>query len=279
MCSTTSRGFASGRSARMNCFELRYKKIAVRALASESTRNTRLILMSNLTALLPSKKRQTFCMLCGSLIFHSVLVGAAALWIQPEPVSIPASTVDMDFEPAGPSIEAASSGAMMPSVPPTLELPVPLPPDAVPPEDEPPSAPDQEITEPPRTKPATPPRSKPIVPARPHGGSAPSRSAQTSASTQGAGSGDAAGITGMGSGPAGWRIPKPAYTFALRGRRLQGVARIRVTTGSNGRVVDAVIIKSTGSAALDENTVASVRANWSGPPKASAIREVEYRLQ
>ena len=277
----TEAKFPRYQRARKKVVSTRSKKTRTQSLASiVDGIQLRLILMAKLNLLQPTRGNRTSVMLFGSLLFHGALVGTAALWVQPR-----------EYHPLPPLTEVSLGSIDMPAdvpplgtgvtvLPPILEAPSPSEPLPSPPEDAPSPNDEQEITEPQAVQPVTPPISKRVISIRSNTPPASSRPMQSGVSAQGLTSGKkGASLAGLGAGSRGWHIPKPAYTFALRGQRLQGVAKVRVATGSNGRVTEAVIVKSTGSTALDENTLSSIRSNWSGPANASTIREVEYKLQ
>ena len=231
--------------------------------------------MPNLLSPHPNRKRRSFAMFCGSLVFHGALVGTAALWVHPADTPTKIETTEI-FIPPGDDPQPINTGSELPAAPVQPEPVAPTVQDSNPVNDAPPIV-DQEITDPSTPRPVSPPRN---TPARKITNA--SRAAVPGAQGSGSSShpGTMAGSPGSGLGTTtGWRIPKPPYPYALRSQRIQGVARIKITTDSTGRVSDAVILKSTGNSSLDENTIQRVRAEWSGPPNASTVREVEYKIQ
>lgn len=220
-------------------------------------------------------------MLCGSLLFHGTLVGTAALW----PHSTPPPT---DFIYYCPTIDVVDEPGPAVDYKP-LDAPTFAPPEITPPEernslsetDIPPDL-DQEVADPGPAKPVTPPRStptrKPTRPAVSNMSTGPRPNLSTGSVANSVG-GFGAGQPGNGTGMVGWKIPKLIYPATLRSQHVQGVAKLKIATDANGHVSEVVILKSTGNSLLDANTVQRVRLTWSGPPNASTVREVEYRLQ
>ena len=76
-----------------------------------------------------------------------------------------------------------------------------------------------------------------------------------------------------------WNVPKPVYPPALRLAHVQGSGSVRVTTDGSGRVVAAVIVRSTGSTVLDDQTCQTAKLRWSGPPDATTTVPITYQLQ
>jgi len=75
--------------------------------------------------------------------------------------------------------------------------------------------------------------------------------------------------------PAAYRhTPLPPYPAVARERRLEGVVLLSVLVGRSGRVVDAGVAASSGSALLDEVAVAAVR-KWTFVPARRGARAVE----
>ena len=58
--------------------------------------------------------------------------------------------------------------------------------------------------------------------------------------------------------------------------RASGLGECRVRFNSAGRVVEAVIVRTTGSAVLDEDMIKSARKNWHGLPDTMATIPVNY---
>ena len=71
-------------------------------------------------------------------------------------------------------------------------------------------------------------------------------------------------------------MPPPPYTRAVRASQVTGTTTVRITTDAVGRVSNVVIVKTTGSSALDNHTSSYVRNNWHGPPNASRTTEFVY---
>ena len=220
-------------------------------------------------------------MLCGSILFHGALVGTAALWARsPARIDPLPGTTEIGIQDEGtPGPDIGSSEPLPPPAPSEPAAPVVQNSELV--DDIPPTI-DQDITDPSTPRPPSPIRSTPtkkiLTPSRT---TAASSSQSTGLSIH---SGTSLGNSGNGApgnsaSAIGWRMPKPPYPYALRSQRIQGVAKLRITTDSTGRVSDVVILRSTGNSSLDANTIERVRAEWSGPPNTSTIREVEYKLQ
>ncbi|MBI4254559.1 MAG: energy transducer TonB [Candidatus Rokubacteria bacterium] len=75
--------------------------------------------------------------------------------------------------------------------------------------------------------------------------------------------------------PAAYRhTPLPPYPAAARERRLEGMVLLSVLVGRSGRVVDASVAASSGSALLDDVAVAAVRT-WTFVPARRGARAVE----
>ena len=225
---------------------------------------------------------RVYFMLLGSVIFHGLLVGAAYLWPYSPAVAGGPGIVELSSmtDQSGPEIVdlPASTPSVAAPEPPTSPLtPVdPLVEDTPPP---PTLVPD--IFEP-TTSPLTPAAHRTAVPAT----SRPIHVAHPSGQSRLAGAGPANAQAGTGAAPglirsnlsSAWRMPKPPYPYAMRAARVQGSGTIRVTTDSAGRVVEAIVIQSTGHSSLDDNTCRYARGNWNGPPNASTIVPITYQL-
>ena len=59
--------------------------------------------------------------------------------------------------------------------------------------------------------------------------------------------------------------PLPPYPEAARQKRIRGSGQARVTFGSDGKVVTAVMAKPTGNDVLDENVTSYIKAHWQSP--------------
>ena len=180
---------------------------------------------------------------------------------------------------------------------PGAEPPVPAPAPPPPPEPGPPEPPPEpppvpmekpEFVEP-RPEPPKPP-SKPVAKATPAKPAAPARAAATPAGakvgpvaregvvggnvTQGKTEGTPGG---QKVGAEGWRTPRPPYPPAALIARMQGSGEVRITTDASGNVRDIVVTRSISSV-LDANTRSFARSNWKGPPNATRIVPIIYRI-
>lgn len=100
----------------------------------------------------------------------------------------------------------------------------------------------------------------------------------------GAGSGSGGG--GMGTGGEGsparlvaGTIRDRDYPRAARRDRIQGVVTVRFTVGTDGRVSDCVVARSSGSALLDESTCRLIEARFRYAPArdAAGVPRAEQR--
>ena len=91
----------------------------------------------------------------------------------------------------------------------------------------------------------------------------------------------AAGTSIVKAAP-GWVTPKAPYPAAARYEGEQGIVKLKVTTGTTGRVVKVVI--SAPAKQRDIPNIASscknwVLAKWSGPPNQTLQTEMQFALR
>ena len=123
-------------------------------------------------------------------------------------------------------------------------------------------------------KPAAP-RSAPRLQASPNPGTtARSGSLSESGTRPGATLGGLGG-TGTGRGTT----PDPAYPAQARRDRIQGTVTISISV-VNGGVTSVRVLKSSGSALLDETTLSHVQRRWKWPAGTTQTftRPITYRL-
>ena len=222
----------------------------------------------------PRRKRGLILMVAGSLLFHGSLIGVAALWPVHPKEPAPYITTDLGDEPvpaADPQTPAAPPSEAEPEAP-VLKAVEPV-------EDQPPVV-EPSIDDMSQATPT--PRPAARAASRPNPALSTLHTVRTpgSLSTGGPASGTA-GIAGAGHPGSGvrWNVPRPAYPAALRLAHVQGSGKVRVTTDGAGRVVDAVIVQSTGSFVLDDQTCRTAKLQWSGPANATTTVPITYQLQ
>ena len=219
----------------------------------------------------PRRNGRLVLTLTGSLLFHGSLIGVAAFWpVHPVPAPPPVISVIGDQDGDLPKEPLAPVDPLPPESDPVQpELKVADPADAPPVVE--PDADNMTVSTPvPPSKPHTATRTVPT--------SVTPRTAQVSGNLSGVGSPSGATGSGATSGVR-WNKPKPVYPAALRLARVQGSGVVRVTTDGSGRVVNAIIVQSTGNAVLDDNTCRSARNFWSGPPNSTLSVPITYQLQ
>ena len=90
------------------------------------------------------------------------------------------------------------------------------------------------------------------------------------------------GDPGDGPPPRGQGYyPIPPYPEWARYQHVQGDGRARTTFDANGKVVESVMVKSTGSGHLDDNVTSYIKAHWQAPPGQAHTKEtvVHYVLR
>ena len=80
------------------------------------------------------------------------------------------------------------------------------------------------------------------------------------------------------TGHAGWTIPPIYYPPDASDVYEQGIGTVKATTDEKGRVKEAVMIRSTGQARLDEDAVATAKRKWRGPASSSLAIAIAYRM-
>ncbi len=65
-----------------------------------------------------------------------------------------------------------------------------------------------------------------------------------------------------GHGRVGFLTPHPPYPLQARAQHLEGVVTVKITWAAAGNVKEVVVVKSSGSRILDENTVNFIKAKW-----------------
>lgn len=259
--------------------------------------------------------------LAGSLAIHLIVFvlvtarGPVQLTMAPAPILL--TLVDAGRVTEGPGElapelrsalgEAAPAATLPPSEPaPAREEAAPPPPEPAPPEPEKP-APVEPRPKPPVKKPLPPtppaPKARPTPPAAvvpgpeaksPEGSSVAS---VPSASTGPAGSGSDTRSTAPSWAPAArvryeellfaWIDRHKQYPMLAQRRGIQGSGSVRVRIDRNGRVLDRVLVRSTGQAILDEAALDMVRRaspfpavpeEYSGS-SFEFVAPVEYRLR
>ena len=236
---------------------------------------------TRLYSTVPVRTRRTFLMLLGSVAVHGLTVAAASFWIvQPAiPVTLPPTEVSLLPSPDGPQLENLPVSAPT-FAPPLSALPEPPAPDD--PLIPPPPTFDPELTEPPVSVSTPSPRrtSRPLPSTHSvHGTPA---SGQSAAAPHGPSTAEDRAVNGLGAGHPGsgglWKASKPPYPYALRAARVQGSGSLRVTTDAAGHVVQAALVQSSGSTALDDNICRYARGFWSGPANSTTTIPFTYQL-
>ncbi len=229
--------------------------------------------MENLFARHKPRRGMVCLTMVGSLVLHGGLVGIASLWTppQPEPRSV---LVDWFAEPS-------QSGDPLKPIDVPQSAPTESPDATVTPESiDPVATPPPTSSEPDIALPAepTPPKrgiavSKPSASvSRPTSGQTGSHDSATSASV---------GVPGNGnpSGVSAWVMPHPPFPHMIGRPAAVGQTTVRITTDAAGRVSNVVILKSTGTPALDNHPASYVRNNWHGLPNASRTTEFVYEVR
>ncbi len=223
----------------------------------------------------PMRSRMTV-MLTGSVLAHLCLAQlGASLWrqsfVEREP-DYPTVNVFDPPPPAGPPEQVVYVDNPVPTPlvenvtpPPVVEPPVT--PSTPPPVD------DLEMTEPtplPRTH---------AAPTRVSRSTAVSSATTHNLATAPGNANGGAQAGGTGGGTAlGWKTPKPPYPRIALLARAQGTTTVHFTTDALGNVASAMIVRSTGNAALDAATLSYVRNNWKGPANSARTTEFVYQL-
>ena len=238
---------------------------------------------SALFATTAHRSRRVYGMLLGSLLFHAALIGIAALWPDHPAAGKPPIIVDIGEGPEPPfGPQITDLPLSTPAVPGPETPTLPDPPVETPPEDPTPPPFDPEMVELSTPPPPVIHRHQPALATAVHGSTATQPVGHTTGSTGGSGAGLTAtsGHPGTGGTVAGasWKTSKPPYPYAMQAARKQGSGSVRVTTNASGGVVSATVVESTGSALLDENTCRYARGFWSGPPNATTVVPITYRL-
>lgn len=232
------------------------------------------------TLLVPAtfKKDRLYLTLLGSVAFHATLIGLAAVW--------PSHAIAK--KNLGPTIlipiDSGDSGLLNtpgPSTPEPVPEPLPTPMEPAPgfaTDDTPPLSFDPEMV-----PPALPvPSARPTVNRTRTGPAASSASSRAMTGPAGPRSivpGASPGVGRPGVGDR-WNVSsKPPYPTALKKAGTRGSGTVRVATDASGRVVEATMVQSTGSSALDENTTRHARAFWTGPGNATTTVPITYQLQ
>ena len=166
----------------------------------------------------------------------------------PEPPPTPPQP-EPEPEPAPPAVPPA-----VPVPDPAVILPEPPPPPPPPPKRPPPPRP--AARPPPRPAQASPPQPAPEAPAPSVAAPAPALPAAAPSSA----------VPGWRSELAGRLQRAKRYPDAARARDEQGAAAVRFTIDRGGHVLSVSLIRSSGSAALDEEAVALVRRADPLPP-------------
>ncbi len=68
----------------------------------------------------------------------------------------------------------------------------------------------------------------------------------------------------------------PGDSAAVTAQRVSGAGLCRAHFDRDGRVADVTMVRSTGSAALDEDAMRSARRNWQGLPETTVSVPVKY---
>ena len=76
-------------------------------------------------------------------------------------------------------------------------------------------------------------------------------------------------------------VPMPPYPYQARAANTQGSGTVKVTFDETGKVVSAVMTKSTGSSILDDNSINYALRNWhcTGGEKRTVVVPVAYRIR
>lgn len=229
----------------------------------------------------PLRRGRLAVMLVGSLVFHSALVGLAAIWPTQKSYQLPDPVTEIGLDDKlGEEVQKLVVPEDAPTPPPDVP-PEPTPPEPTP-EDTPPPPEDPDMTEPDPT-PTPPP--KPKAP-RPAVTPAPANAKRGAVPQPGQVDGNVnqsnrlSGTPGGAKiGGQGWKTPKPNYPYQARASRVQGSGSVRVSTNASGAVISVTVSQSVGSGILDANTVAFARSNWRGPPNSTTTVPITYKLQ
>lgn len=231
------------------------------------------------------------------VLLHAVLIAAAMLWYErPEPagVSVPAILVDLAPAPAAPQIQTqdiAPGPEMQEAEPPPPEPPKPevieeqLPP--TPPQPEPVVAAPPKVTPKPRPEPE-PVKPEPVQkevkkpskkPPAPRTTTAPKadRVGQRSPAPS-SGASAAAAAASYRSILASHLQRYKQYPAAARARREEGSTAIRITVTRNGRVTSSRLVRSSGFASLDQETIAVIQRAQPLPAFPSEMREASVNF-
>ncbi len=73
--------------------------------------------------------------------------------------------------------------------------------------------------------------------------------------------------------------PAPPYPAAARSRRLEGVVELRVSFDPDGRVISAVVVRSSGFAILDQSASDWVKRRWRGPGGQASVAQQVVRFK
>ncbi len=217
-----------------------------------------------------------------SLAVHGAVVGVGAIFQRDTSWDVKEPPVELDLADklGDPDVREL----VVADTPPPEDQPTPPPEDTPPPDDTPPPTEDPDMADPEQTPPPDTP--KPAVKPKPAPKTAPAppNAKHGPVAVEGVVGGNPAGTktTGTPGGlkvGQGWKTPHPPYPAQARMSHVTGSTTVRFTTDASGSVSSVVIVKSAGSAILDNSTQGYVKMNWKGPPNSSHETEFVYQLQ
>ena len=230
----------------------------------------------------PVRRGRIVLMVVGSIAFHFAIVGVGAVFTRDTSWDVKDPPVELELADklGDPDVREL----VVADTPPPEDQPTPPPEETPPPDDTPPPQEDPDMADPEATPPPETPKPS-AKPAVKRSTPAPANAKHGPVAVEGVDGGNPNGTKatrtpgGAKVSSVGWRTPKPPYPAQARMSHVQGTTTVRITTDASGNVSSVVIVKSAGSAILDNSTQGYVRNNWKGPPNSTHQTDFAYQLQ
>ncbi len=227
----------------------------------------------------PPRRGRFVLMFIGSLLVHSAVIGVGAIFTRDVSWDVKEPPVELDLADklGDPDVREL----VVADTPPPEDQPTPPPEDTPPPDDTPPPTEDPDMADPEQTPPPETPKPKTAPPKR-SSTPAPANAKHGPVAVEGVVGGNPNGTKATGTpggakiSTVGWKTPHPPYPMQARMSHITGSTSVKFTTDASGSVSSVVIVKSAGSAILDNSTQSFVKMNWKGPPNSTHQTEFVY---
>ena len=227
----------------------------------------------------PPRRGRFVLMFIGSILVHSAVVGVGAIFTRDVSWDVKEPPVELDLADklGDPDVREL----VVADTPPPEDQPTPPPEDTPPPDDTPPPTEDPDMADPEQTPPPETPKPK-TAPPKPRTAPAPPNAKHGPVAVEGVVGGNPNGTkaTGTPGGPkvggGTWVLPNPRYPAQALASHIRGDTTVRVTTNASGAISSCVVVKSAGSAILDNNSQQYAQMNGKGPPNSTYTRTFSY---